>query len=227
MKKILISLLLMTCPCFACEDLSNLYGKDFNTVNTGIQCVLTQKIIPMNKSYSYEEQGMYWGDLFSLYEEQFENGNPPIKIDGKYNTPDKLHKAMIKENTLYGLASTAMALEDTGCEGGMYEGQNYQQYINTMTKVYNDVQTLNPLEQTMLVQRIINQMNAFKSGKLKFYNKDSYQKYICDLISVMNNLKISETRVYLAKNTLVLIQQIGTGDIERIINKYVYPYSVQ
>lgn len=223
MKKFIIILFsLIALPCYSCEDITNIQGKDFKYVNSAIQCTLDE-INTMNKNYKYEEQGMYWPNLWMAYEEYFEEGNPPKVLEGTYTTQDKLYKAIIKENVLYSLASAGLQLEDMGCEDGLTE--NYQQIVNRQISAFKDVQKLNIAEQITLAQRISLQVNAFKTKQLKFESREAYNQYICTLIGVMYNLN-DNSKVFLAKQVYSLLQIGGTADVRPQIQKYILPLLV-
>lgn len=221
-----IYFMLITCTCFA-QDVSQY---DIEQVNekTGIeyagyamQNVLDNKIIPMNRKMDYEGQSYYWGTIWQVYEERFSNHTGTIT--GKYNTKDKLHKKLITENTIYVLGNIATNL-DMGCDS--YDTQTYPEYFRSSIKDYVGIQKLNTMEQLALAQRISIQILAFRMGKVKFQSSDSYHKYVLDLICVAYNMS-GQARRLVATSTMSLVNSKGSGQIEQIINKYLYPMTVK
>lgn len=226
MKKFLItiSILLFGNICFAVDitkyDIQSPQTKTSVEYATyAIQNTLDNIIIPMNKKMDYEGQIYYWGSIMEVYEDQIESLDKNVVLPGKYNNKQKLYKAILKESIIQGLGYTGLDL-DPGCEGGLEK--SYQQHYNEHYSYYVDVRQFTTMEQLGLAQAVVTQILAFKTGKLKFADSPSYNKYVVMLIALAENMSGQPRRV-VAATTLSLVKQKGTDEIEQLINRKLIP----
>ena len=232
MIKYLIFLFTMVClPCYSMDctgidmmemDMSEIQAKPKAELNQIVQCTLTEKISPLIKHYRYEELAMVLPTFLDVYQNVFDYGNGLTTLDGKYKTPEKLKHAVLAEQTLFGLASTALNLEDPGCGDDDY-GVDWNSEIRNQIQTYQYIKQLTVMGQLNLARRIGLQTSNLCVRTINFDNAYAYRRYVCALVGVIQNMNVA-ARQYLAVSANSLIEKYGdTHPVGYLYNVYIRP----
>lgn len=199
MKKFLLCLFLLfnLTPCFAGVDCSQ-YPYDENKISEGwdyahyfLQCTIDKKITPLNRQFKFKEQEEIWDTVNFVLEhkyddaEKYENGIPK-NLPGKYNTMEKLDRAVFKEYTLYELGMIATGKIEYIGPDYMFGDATWKDYYPVVIEKYKDLRNFNELERLVFIQRIENQIEYFRN-KATFSNSYYFNTYVMHLIGLAKN----------------------------------------
>ncbi len=164
---------------------------DWNYAQYFMQCTIDKNITPLNQKFKFKEQEESWNTIYFLFEhlyddaERYGNGIPK-NLPGKYNSMEKLDKAVFKESTLYQLGMIATNEMLYVGPAYMYGNVTWNDYYHTVIEQYKPLRKFNKIERLVFIQRICNQMEYFRNN-IAFSNSYYFNTYIMHLIGIANN----------------------------------------